>query len=63
MQSVVKDDFACPDDNHFTILDRFADPVRRGFYLAPHPDTLVFAAAFVVALAVLPRRPATAQTP
>jgi len=25
-KSVVKDDFACPDDNHFTILDRFADP-------------------------------------
>lgn len=25
-KSVVKDDFPCPDDNHFTILDRFADP-------------------------------------
>jgi hypothetical protein len=26
---VVKDDFACPDDNHFTILDRFADRRER----------------------------------
>jgi len=25
-KSSVKDDFACPEDNHFTILDRFADP-------------------------------------
>jgi arylformamidase len=25
-KGVVKDDIACPDDNHFTILDRFADP-------------------------------------
>ena len=25
-KSVAKDDFACPEDNHFTILDRFADP-------------------------------------
>ncbi len=25
-ESVAKDDFACPEDNHFTILDRFADP-------------------------------------
>jgi arylformamidase len=24
-KSIIKDDFACPDDNHFTILDRFAD--------------------------------------
>jgi len=25
-KSVAKDDLACPDDNHFTILDRFATP-------------------------------------
>ena len=25
-KSVIKDDFPCPEDNHFTILDRFADP-------------------------------------
>ena len=25
-KAVVKDDLACPEDNHFTILDRFADP-------------------------------------
>jgi arylformamidase len=25
-KTVAKDDFACPEDNHFTILDRFADP-------------------------------------
>jgi arylformamidase len=23
---VVKDDLACPEDNHFTVLDRFATP-------------------------------------
>ena len=25
-KSIIKDDFACPEDNHFTVLDRFADP-------------------------------------
>jgi arylformamidase len=25
-KSVAKDDLACPEDNHFTILDRLADP-------------------------------------
>ena len=25
-QSVIKDDLACPEDNHFTILDRLATP-------------------------------------
>ena len=25
-KAAIKDDFACPEDNHFTILDRFADP-------------------------------------
>jgi len=25
-KSVAKDDFPCPEDSHFTILDRFADP-------------------------------------
>ena len=25
-KSVIKDDFPCPEDNHFTILDRLADP-------------------------------------
>ena len=25
-KSVVRDDVPCPEDNHFTILDRFADP-------------------------------------
>jgi arylformamidase len=25
-KAIAKDDFACPEDNHFTILDRFADP-------------------------------------
>jgi arylformamidase len=30
-KSAIKDDFACPEDNHFTILDRFADPASALF--------------------------------